>query len=237
MQLKIYPSYQSLSRATADLIANYIREKPESLVCIASGHTPIGVFQCLVEDVQNKKLDLDGCTFVSLDEWIGIPPHVEGSCRHMMDKDFFRPLNIPENQIRFFDGMTQTPQQDCDQMNSFIASFGGLDIMLVGVGTNGHIAMNEPGTSFDSYAHVSELAEETKAVGQKYFPAQTNLSKGLTLGLRHLKEARLPVVMANGVRKKAIMKAALSEPPSEKIPVTISQLIPQGYVLLDQEAG
>lgn len=237
MQLKIYPDYPSLCRAAADLIGDYIRHKKDALVCLASGHTPIGVFNCLVEDVDDKKLDLSTCTFVSLDEWIGIPPDQEGSCRQMMDKDFFNPLKITPGQIRFFDGLTKNPQQDCQEMNAFISARGGLDIMLVGVGTNGHIAMNEPGTSFDTYAHISQLSEETKTVGQKYFSSQTELSTGLTLGLRHLKEARLPIVMANGTRKASIMKRALTEKPTEQIPVTLAQLIPQGFVLLDNEAA
>lgn len=237
MKPDIYPDYPTLCRATAQHVTDFINHKPNALVCIASGHTPIGVFHCLVDDVKNKKLDISSCTFISLDEWIGIPPQQEGSCRHMMDKDFFGPLGIPESQIVFFNGLSKTPQQDCEKMNHFIASHGGLDIMLVGVGTNGHIAMNEPGTSFKSYAHVSHLSEETKAVGQKYFPSQTELSTGLTLGLRHLKEAKLPIIMASGERKATILKQALSQQPTEQVPVSIVQLFHHGFLMLDQQAA
>ena len=155
----------------------------------------------------------------------------------MMDRDLFGPLQLAEEQIRFFNGMSPTPEKDCEDMNQFIAAHGGLDIMLVGVGTNGHIAMNEPGTSFNSYAHVSILAEETKKVGQKYFTAETELSKGMTLGLRHLKESGLPIIMANGAKKAAIMKQALTIAPTEQLPASISQLIPNGYIMIDQEAA
>jgi 6-phosphogluconolactonase/glucosamine-6-phosphate isomerase/deaminase len=109
--------------------------------------------------------------------------------------------------------------------------------MLVGVGTNGHIGMNEPGTSFDSYAHISTLAEETKKVGQKYFSKPTSLSLGITLGLRHLREAKLPIVMASGEKKAEIIAKGLTQTPTEEIPVSISQLIPQGYIMLDEAAA
>src|SRR5688572_21066395 len=162
MKVKIYPDYKSMSRAAADLISAYIKKKPNSLICLASGHSPLGVFQCMVDDVKLGKLNLEKCTFVSLDEWVGIAASQKGSCREMMDKDLFVPLAIKEHQIIFFDGMDVDLKGQVEKINDCIDTNGGLDIMLVGVGMNGHIAMNEPGTSFDSVAHISTLAEETK---------------------------------------------------------------------------
>ena len=237
MTTKIFPDYETLSRATADLINNYITGKPASLVCIASGHTPVGVFQNLIKDIQSSKLDIGQCTFLSLDEWVGIDSNDSGSCLSMLKKDFFDPLNIPATQTEFFDVQTTDLQKECDRINTLIEKNGGLDIMLVGVGTNGHIGMNEPGTSFHSYAHIGDLAEETKTAGQKYFSKQTKLSKGMTLGLKHLQEAKLPIVMANGEKKAAIMGKAVSQKPTELIPVTIVHLISQGYIMLDKEAA
>ena len=234
MKVNIYPDYQSLSRATADLITQYISTKKDSLVCLASGHTPRGVFQCLREDVRSNRLDLTRCTFVSLDEWIGIPAHLKGSCRAMMDEDFFIPLGINEDQIEFFDGMADDLRKEADRINTLVAAHDGLDIMLVGVGTNGHIAMNEPGTSFDSFAHVSVLAEETKLVGQKYFTTSTTLDKGITLGLKHFREAKLPILMANGEQKAAIIQKTLSAAPAEVLQSSIIHLIDQGFVMLDR---
>jgi glucosamine-6-phosphate isomerase len=237
MTTKIFPDYERLSRATADLIADYISQKPKALVCIASGHTPVGVFQNLMKDVQSGKLNISQCTFLSLDEWVGIDPNDSGSCLSMLKRDFFAPLNIPAKQTEFFDVQVNDLQKECDRINSLIEKNGGLDIMLVGVGTNGHIGMNEPGTSFDSYAHIGDLAEETKTVGQKYFSKQTKLSRGMTLGLKHLQEAKLPIVMANGEKKAAIMGKAFSQKPTEQIPVTIVQLMERGYIMIDEAAA
>jgi len=237
MKINVFPDYKSMSRATADLITAYVQKKKNSLICLASGHSPLGVFECLAEDVRSKKLNLDHCIFVSLDEWIGIPSTQKGSCREMMDSDFFGPLNIKKNQIRFFDGMASDLNAEVDAINKLIAAHGRLDIMLVGIGMNGHIAMNEPETSFDSIAHISALAEETKTVGQKYFASATQLSRGITLGLKHFREAKLPILVANGEKKASIIRKALSSPPSESLPASVVQLIDNGIVMLDQAAN
>ena len=236
MKVNVYEDFKSLSRATADLISSYIKKKPNSLICLASGHSPRGVFECMVEDVKSGKLNLDRCTFVSLDEWVGIPASQKGSCREMMDKDLFGPLGIKEHQIIFFDGMANNLNDQVDKVNKVIDANNGLDIMLVGVGLNGHIAMNEPGTSFDSVAHVSALAEETKTVGQKYFDTVTELSQGITLGLKHFRDARLPILMANGEKKAPIVRQILASSPTEALPASVVQLINQAVVMLDEAA-
>jgi 6-phosphogluconolactonase/glucosamine-6-phosphate isomerase/deaminase len=186
--------------------------------------------------VRAGELDLSQSTFLSLDEWVGIDPTDPGSCLSMLRRDFFNHIEITSQQLVFFD-VNADLQKECERINDFIASKGGLDVMLVGLGTNGHIGMNEPGTSFDLYAHVSELAEETKATGQKYFAKATPLGNGITLGLRHLKEARLPIVMANGEKKAAIIHRILTTSPTEKVPATIVHDIPQGYVMVDELAA
>ncbi|MEJ7644156.1 MAG: glucosamine-6-phosphate deaminase [Chryseolinea sp.] len=237
MTIQIFKDYSALSRATADLIVEYLRSKPISLVCLASGHSPKGVFDCLVDEVKSNRLNLDQCSFVSLDEWIGIPATQKGSCRAMMDDDFFNPAQIDKTRIFFFDGMAQDPSVEVLRINNLIDDHGGLDIMLVGVGTNGHIAMNEPGTPFDIKAHVSTLAEETKSVGQKYFSSSTELDQGITLGLRHFREAKLPILVANGEKKAAIMKKILSSTTaSENLPASIVHVSENAMVLVDEAA-
>jgi glucosamine-6-phosphate isomerase len=237
MKIQILKDYEALSQATARLISEAVTTKPNALICLASGHTPIGVFQELAREVNANKLDLSGCTFLSLDEWIGIDPNDSGSCLTMLKKDCFEPLRLQPHQTEYFNVQIPDLQKECDRINSLIEKNGGLDIMLVGVGTNGHIGMNEPGTSFDSYAHTGPLAEETKMVGQKYFSKPTTLSTGITLGLRHLREARLPIIMASGEKKAAIIAKGLTQTPNEAIPLSIAQLITHGYIMLDEEAA
>jgi glucosamine-6-phosphate isomerase len=237
MKINIYKDYQTLSSATTKLIVDYIKNKSKVLICLASGHTPIGVFQELAKEIKSGYVDLSNCTFLSLDEWLDIDPDDSGSCLSMLKRDCFEPLGINAEQIEFFNVDAIDLNEECTRVNELISRNGGLDIMLVGVGTNGHIGMNEPGSSFDSYAHVSQLAEETINVGQKYFEKPTSLSKGITLGLRHLFESKLPIVMASGEKKASILGKTFSQPATESIPVSIAQLIPQCQVMLDEAAA
>jgi glucosamine-6-phosphate isomerase len=235
MQIQTFADYSELSRRVADLIASTIRKKPFAQICIASGHTPVGVFKCLIEDIKNG-LDVSKVTFISLDEWLNIDPSDPGSCISMLRKDFFDHVTLRKEQIVMFDVMSE-PIVECARINDIIANNGGLDVMLVGIGLNGHIGMNEPGTSFRSYAHLSKLAEETRTSGQKYFQKPTVLTTGITLGLRHFAESRLPIVMANGVKKAAIISKIINNKATEEIPGTIVHNIPQALVMVDAEAA
>lgn len=237
MEVRVYKDYEELSRATADLIGAYIVRKPDAMICIASGHTPVGTFKYMVDDVKAGKLDLSKTTFVSLDEWIGVDPTDPGSCLAMLKKDFFDQLTLRKEQFQFFDVTVKNLQGECDRINQLIAKHGGLDIILVGIGINGHIGMNEPGSSFDDYAHISQLAEATITTGQKYFKKATKLDKGITLGLRHFREAKVPILQANGAKKAAIMKTVMSSQSTTSIPATVVHGITNGYIMLDREAG
>ena len=148
-----------------------------------------------------------------------------------------KPLSIPTERIKYFDAKASDLKLECEKINEFITSRGGLDIMLVGVGMNGHIALNEPNTSFETYAHISDLEEITILVGQKYFTKPTILTQGITLGLKHLLEAKYPILMANGVKKAPVIKKALTEQITEAFPATIIQKIPHSLVMLDHDAA
>ena len=237
MLLEILDDYQAMSRAAADKIVDYVKRKPDAVISFASGHTSLGMFKCLADDVQHSRVSFDQCTFVGLDEWLGIDANQEGSCRYMMDKYFFGPAGIHSTQILFFNGLSSDPEKEVQSINTWLDQRGGLDVMLVGVGTNGHLAMNEPGTSFHTVAHVSQLAEETIVTGQKYFTQQTPLTKGLTLGLKHFQDAKLPILTANGTAKAEILKKALKGSVSEQVPASIIQSIDKGFIILDRDAA
>lgn len=237
MIYQIYPDYTTLCRAVSDLINDYIHLNPHANICLASGHTPLGVMDNFREDALDGKIKVDQITFVGMDEWVGIPPTNPGSCRYQLDEKIFRPLNIAADKIVFFDSMAQDLTAEVDMVNAFLQACGGLDILLAGVGMNGHIAMNEPGTPFNKEAHVARLAETTRTVGQKYFSAATELELGLTIGLQHFAEAKLPILMANGAKKQEIMRKVLAPPPSLAIPASIVQMLSAAYVMVDAEAS
>jgi glucosamine-6-phosphate isomerase len=237
MQIEILADYQAISARAAQLVAGILAKKPNAVLCLASGHTPIGTFQELVKMAKAGDIDLSRCTFIGLDEWVGIAQEEAGSCRYFLDENLFKPLGTAESQLHFFNGLADDLAAECRKMDEVVARLGGLDLMLVGIGMNGHIALNEPGTPWDLYSHVSLLDEKTVQVGQKYFARQTALEQGITLGLKYLQEARLPLLMAAGENKAGIVQQALQGEITEALPASIFQTLPQGVALLDGGAA
>jgi glucosamine-6-phosphate isomerase len=237
MQKIITKNYSELSQKTAEIITECIKKKPNAVICVASGDTPLGTYKVLVEMAKNNGLDFSECTFVGLDEWVGMNKNDEGSCGYYLYRDLFNPLEITEEKIYCFNGKSTDLQAECSKIDEIILKNGGLDLLLVGIGLNGHIAMNEPKTSFDLYCHISQLAEMTIEIGQKYFKSNTPLDKGITLGLRHLQEAKQVILVANGEKKANILKQVFESEISEKLPATILKKHHNSVVILDEGAA
>lgn len=237
MKIEIYRDYGQLSEQVADKVAETVRAKPAAVLCLASGHTPVGVFENLVSLARTGSVDFGRCTFVGLDEWAGIPPQNEGSCFHLLGTKLFNPLKISKTQVLFFDGTAKDPAAECRRMDTAIASLGGIDLMLLGIGMNGHIALNEPGTPWHLRSHVVDLDETTRTVGQKYFTKKTALRQGITLGLQYLRESRLTLLMASGGAKSPVVRQALEGEVSEQLPASIFQTLPEALVMLDEAAA
>ena len=232
--IQIYKDYEALSLAAAEQVENLLAEKPDAVLCLPSGSTPLGMFKILTEKSKAGEVDFSKCTFVGLDEWVGLGPDDEGSCRYWIDRDFLHPIGFRDDQIIYFDAKSDDLPGQCERVNQKIAELGGLDLMVLGVGMNGHLALNEPGTSFDSYAHLSTLDPITAEVGQKYFTQATSLTEGITLGLRHAQEAKQLIVMASGAAKASVMKRALEGEVSEDFPASLVQRVEGALVMLDE---
>ena len=237
MHLKIFNDYEALSEAVAREIVNQVKEKPESILCLAAGDTPRLACKFLKEISRNESVDFSRCTFVALDEWVGIPPDNEGSCFYFLYTNIFEPLQIPRENVFVFDAMAHDIEGECNKMDAVIRRKGGIDLMVVGVGMNGHIGFNEPGVSADLYSHVTALDQTTQTVGQKYFKESTTLQKGITLGLRHMLESKKAILMASGQKKAEIIRKSLEEEITEGTPSGIIRKHHNGSVMLDREAA
>lgn len=233
----ISENYQEMSRKAAGKIIEAVKEKPDSLVCLAAGGTPTGTLHHLVEAGKSGEVDFSRCSFVGLDEFVGISRQNEGSCyRYVMD-NFFIPLEIPTSRIHYFDAMSVDLWEECRKTDTYISERGGIDVLLLGVGVNGHLALNEPCVSIDLNSHVIELDETTKVVGQKYFSKEMVLEKGITIGLKQMLEAKTAIVIANGPAKKDAMAALLKGDYDTKYPVSSMNLHRNCFVYVDKEAN
>lgn len=237
MKLIITKDYNAMSRTAADLVIAQVKQKPASLICFPSGDSPAGMFRYLIADAAAGKVDFSRCYFVGLDEWVGLGGEDDGSCTQFLNENFFSPLNIKPPRVKFFDAKAADLDAACRDMDDFIKQHGPLDMMIVGIGMNGHIGLNEPGTDFNLYAHHAPLDPITITVGQKYFKQETKLTEGITLGLKHLQEAETSMLIAAGSKKAAIIKQALQGEITGQLPASIFQTLTSAVVLLDEGAA
>lgn len=226
-----------MSKAAADFVVDFVQHKPNALLCFPSGESPTGILHYLIHYAQTGQVDFTQCTFVGLDEWVGMDASNEGSCRHYMQQHLFRPLNIKPENIVFFNAKAPDLEEECKRIDAYILKHGPLDIMMVGVGMNGHIGLNEPSVSFDLYAHHMALDDVTKTVGQKYFKEPTDLQEGITLGLKHLQEAQVAILIAAGTKKAAIVAQALEGEVTNQVPASIMQTHVNSFAFLDRAAA
>lgn len=237
MKIFIADNYVQLSQQAAEDLILLIAEKKEPIVCTASGDTPAGLYKVLVEKVTKKQLDVSRWKFLGLDEWVGLNGDDEGSCRFHLNNQLFDPLQIVKDHIVFFDGRATDLDAACGAVEDFIQQQGGIDVAIVGLGMNGHIGMNEPGTPPGIRSHVSTLALITKNTGQKYFKTQQQLNEGITAGLGTLMDAKHIMLLISGPHKAAIVQQVIEGEITEKIPGSLFRHHPGLSIYLDKEAA
>ena len=237
MQTFIASNQEEFAQQTADFLFQRFVQKPDLIVALAAGETPLLPYTRLVERLIRERVDISRCTFVALDEWVGIPPDNPGSCSYFLHNVVLDPLKIKSDRFKLFNSQAPDLQQECRNMDAFILSRGVLDAIVVGIGMNGHIGFNEPGVSSKMHSHVIDLDANTQNVGQKYFAQHTTLSKGITLGLQTLMDAKQAILLANGARKASIMRKALEGPLSIEVPASIMQQHANGFIFMDEAAA
>jgi glucosamine-6-phosphate isomerase len=237
MRVEILNDYQEISDAAASAMIRQVKQKPDSVICLASGDTPKLAFQKTVERARKDKISFSEVHFIGLDEWVGIPPDITGNCALFLRQVIFSPLGIPEEHIHLFDSMANDLEEECQKIDEVILKKGAIDLVIVGIGMNGHIGFNEPGVSPQMKSHVTILEEKTRSVGQKYFKEDTVLNKGITLGLQHILDAKKVILLANGKHKAEIIKKTLKKGISPEIPATILRTHPHCLILLDNAAA
>lgn len=236
MKTKIFPDYEQQSSYVADLMLKNLIDNPTITFCLASGGSPELAYQLFTEKVNIQNIDCSKLTMIALDEWVGVPPHDSGSCYYFLDKYIVKPLRLKYNQCHFFDALSVNFNNEIEKMDAAVTK-NGIDIIIVGIGLNGHIGFNEPGVAPENGCHVIDLEDITKTVGQKYFDQPTKLSKGLTIGLKHFMEAKQAILMANGTKKAEIMSKTMNSPIDMKIPSTIIRKHKNAIIVIDQLAG
>lgn len=237
MKLTVFPTADQLADFVASEMTALLQAKSDAVICLASGNSPKLSCERFVLQATAAQLDTSKFFFVGLDEWVGLAPEIPGSCHYDFKTRIFDPLHIPSSQYHLFNGLADDLQQECATMDKVIQQKGGIDLMVVGIGMNGHIGFNEPGSAFDHLSHVANLEAVTSTVGQQYFNEPMNLGKGITLGFAHLLSAKKVLLIANGSSKAAVIKRAVEDSPDPSFPATVMQLHPNGSILVDETAA
>ena len=237
MKIFVSETYELMSKQAADEVARIMRLRKYPLICPASGDSPASLYKELVERAGNKQLSTSDWFFVGLDEWVGLNANDEGSCLYHLNAQLFHPLRIAEEKICFFDGRANDLKAECNKTEDFILQHGGIDVAILGVGMNGHVGMNEPGTSANTFSHVIDLDTTTAQVGQKYFKKRQTLTQGITLGIASLLEAKNLIILISGKHKAEIAQKIIKSEISEKLPATLLRNHPSLNIYLDADAA
>ena len=213
-------------------------EKKFLVLGLPTGSTPVPVYEKLVKAYQNKEISFKNVITFNMDEYLGLAPTHNQSYHYFMDENLFNHIDLPKSQIHILDGLASNPQQECVDYEEKIASFGGIDIQLGGIGENGHLAFNEPGTPFDSLTHVQQLTDNTIEVNSRFFEKKSDVpQKALTIGLQTIFNAKEVIVLALGEKKaEAVYKSVRGE-VSYLCPASMIQNHSNGIFVVDEAAA
>lgn len=230
--------YQDMSRKAANIISAQVIMKPNCVLGLATGGTPVGAYAQLVEWYNKGDLDFSEVTTVNLDEYRGLPKEHPESYWSFMHKNLFDHVNIRPEAIHLPDGTNPDAADACAQYNAIIHSVGGIDLQLLGLGPNGHIGFNEPGEAFELETHCVDLTPATIEANKRFFDGNVDLvpKQAYTMGIRTIMQARKVLMVVNGAGKAEIVKKAFFGPVTPEVPASILQLHPDFILVADEEA-
>ena len=230
--------YADMSRKAANIISAQVIMKPDCVLGLATGGTPVGTYEKLVERYNEGDLDFSEVTSVNLDEYRGLPKEHPESYWSFMHKNLFDKVNIRPEAIHLPDGTNPDAADACKKYNEIIHSVGGIDLQLLGLGPNGHIGFNEPGTPFGLGTHVVELTARTRQDNARFFASLDEVpTHAATMGVKTVMHARAILLLAFGSAKAEAVRAALMGPVTEDVPASVLQLHPDVTVFCDEEAA
>ena len=237
MRLIQTKDYHEASRQVANIISAQVILKPDSVLGLATGSSPIGAYQQLIEWYNKGDVDFSRVRSVNLDEYVGLAPSHEQSYAYFMHHNFFDFINIKPENIHLPDGLDPDAEGQGEKYDALIRSLGGVDLQLLGIGRDGHIGFNEPCGEFVKGTHCVELTQDTREANARFFGSIDLVPKtAYTMGILDIMQARRVLMIASGSSKAAILKDAFWGPVTPQIPASILQLHPDFTLVADEEA-
>lgn len=236
MKEHVCSNYCELSKKVAERIIEQLRTKPKSLITIAGGETPLGVLKYLSEHLVSEDVDYSQVKFISLDEWVGLDSNTYGSCRQTLNDGLFNNINLTSDQIIFFDGNAENLTLECEKVDKIICDHEAIDLIVLGIGMNGHLGFNEPNI-VTTNASIVKLSDVTKNVMNKYFNESMELTHGITLGYNQILQSKKIILMASGSNKRSIMDEMKRVKVSYSLPASLLKYNDALEIYIDEEAN
>ncbi len=237
MNINIVKNYEEMSQLASKMINDFVQTNPFGVIGLATGQTPEGVYKLLVDAHHNLDIDWSNITTFNLDEYIGINATSPFSYAHYMHEKLFKYLNIKSENTHIPLGQGDY-QKNIDNYEQKIKNAGGINLQLLGIGSNGHIGFNEPGTSFDSKTHVVDLATSTISDNKQYFKTIDDVpKKAITIGLNTIMQAQQIILIASGLNKAEAIAKLVEGKITPKIPASILQNHDHVTLIIDQKAA
>lgn len=234
----VFPDAHSLAEHASQLLYQHIASQPDSVLGLATGSTMEPVYQLLADKINQHHPDVSQLHTFNLDEYIGLSPAHPQSYNYYMHQHLFDKIALPEQQCHLPAGDCTNLEQECRNYSALIKQHGGLDLQLLGIGTNGHIGFNEPGTAFDSRTHVVELSANTIRDNSRFFDDKSQMpTSAITMGIQDIMEAKEILLLATGAHKAEVMAQLFASQPDENMPASILKQHQRISILLDSSAA
>ncbi|WP_258360816.1 glucosamine-6-phosphate deaminase [Moorella sulfitireducens (nom. illeg.)] len=238
MKILVARDYQHMSRLGACVVTAVLKGKPNLVLGLATGATPLGLYRELVKLYQEGRLDFSRVTTFNLDEYYGLSSSDPHSYHYYMEENFFRHINIRRENIHLPPGQPGDVAAACAAYEAAIAAAGGIDLQILGIGRNGHIGFNEPGAALNARTHLIDLAPETILANARFFASIDAVPRqAISMGMGSIMKARRILLLASGRDKAAAVAAALEGPVTTMVPASLLQLHPGVTVVLDRAAA
>lgn len=237
MKLIEVKNYQDMSLKAAEIIQSVLTNKPDAVLGLATGGTVLGTYENLINKYKNENLSFKKAYSFNLDEYVGLPSDHPNSYYYYMNENLFKHVDFSHNQSHLPNGLADDIEKESERYEKLIEGHGGIDLQLLGIGENGHIGFNEPGTSFASITHQVELTESTRAANARYFDSIDEVPEhAITMGIGSIMKSKQILLLASGDKKAGILEKLVHEDISEEIPATILKKHENVIIIADQEA-
>lgn len=239
MEIIIKENAQAASEAAARVVARLVREKPNAVIGLATGSTPLALYKEMIRLHKEEGLDFSQVVTFNLDEYIGLPRDHEQSYYTFMWENLFSQINIKPENVHIPDGMTEDVPAFCAEYERKIVASGGIDLQVLGIGSDGHVGFNEPTSSFASRTRIKTLTEQTVADNARFFAGdESQVPKHcITMGIGTIMDARMNLMLAFGRNKAEAVADSVEGPVAAVMPASILQHHPRAKIFIDEEAA